>query len=291
MRDHIIAREYIFKVLRCSSANQELVEDAYRVHCNKDIKIESCELKQKPMSLEEKFYTYALLDPRKQGEFYYEYYGESLKFEFQPFYIGKGNHRRKNSHSEMARRNPAPVCGDHKGNIIRELHRNGLEPIIVELSRNEVEGMAFAREIRLISVIGRSNIGKGPLANMTDGGEGGSGTIPTEKWKEAIMKANVGRVKTPEELKRLSEALKGRKFSKETLSKMKASAALRIHGPHSEETKEKISAAQKGKPKSDQHRKNMSESAKKRLPRRHSEETKEKMRQAALNRKSAKKDS
>jgi hypothetical protein len=53
----------------------------------------------------------------------------------------------------------------------------------------EDEAEAFAKEIELIALYGRRNLKKGTLFNLTDGGEGGSGTIKTAAHK-AVDKYN-----------------------------------------------------------------------------------------------------
>jgi hypothetical protein len=97
-----------------------------------------------------------------------------------------------------------------------------------------------------------ANIGKG--YNLTEGGEGSIGWIPSEETKKKISKANTGKKRTEEVKNRLSELKKG------VVPWMKGKS-------HSEEAKTKMSVAKKGKP-----------SPKKGKPGKpHSEETKRKM--------------
>ena len=89
-----------------------------------------------------------------------------------PFYVGKGRHGRALHHqmdSELA-------ASKHKDNIIKKLMREG-EPILYSYTTTANEAEAFAKEKELIQLIGRSNLGLGPLANLTDGGEGSSGHL------------------------------------------------------------------------------------------------------------------
>jgi len=48
----------------------------------------------------------------------------------------------------------------------------------------EDEAEAFAKEIELIALYGRRTLKKGTLFNLTDGGEGGSGTVRTKAHKQ-----------------------------------------------------------------------------------------------------------
>lgn len=67
-----------------------------------------------------------------------------------------------------------------------------------------------------------------PLTNLTKGGDGVVGYIPTQETRDRISKANLGRVFSQETRKKISEALKGKK--------------------HTQEAKNKMSKAKKGRP-------------------------------------------
>lgn len=122
---------------------------------------------------EEKYYTYIYLDPRKSGDFIYQRgIDEIYCFNFVPFYIGKGKDDRLNYHLK---------CYDSdknglKKNTIKKIRKAGLEPIIIKILQNVTDGEALAEEIKLISIVGRRDLGKGPLCNMTDGGDGIGGS-------------------------------------------------------------------------------------------------------------------
>jgi len=89
------------------------------------------------------------------------------------------------------------------------------------------------------------------LTNMTDGGDGMHN--PSEEVRRKIGKKNKGRKHTPEELKKMSEALKGERNP--------------FYGRHhTEETKRKISEKKKGQPSpmkgkkfSEEHRRKLRE--------------------------------
>jgi hypothetical protein len=97
------------------------------------------------------FYTYAYL--REDGT---------------PYYIGKGRGKR----------------------IYQNNHNVSVPPKErrLILKQNLTEEEAFKHEIYMISVIGRKNIGTGILRNLTDGGEGGSGAIRSNEYRERVRK-------------------------------------------------------------------------------------------------------
>jgi hypothetical protein len=91
----------------------------------------------------------------------------------QPFYIGIGEDITgkegvfKRAH-ELTNRNK------HWQNIVNKTEYK-IEIILDDLSWIE----ACSKEIEFISLYGRSDLNKGPLVNLTDGGEGKKGTIDT----------------------------------------------------------------------------------------------------------------
>lgn len=109
---------------------------------------------------------------------------------------------------------------------------------------------ACEKEKFWIKFYGRADLKKGSLVNMTDGGDGGFGVIPSKATR-----------------KKISDANKGHKTTKET--------------------REKISIANKGKKRSDEFRKFISEinlGNKKMVGKKHSEKAKKKMSEKALQR-------
>ena len=82
------------------------------------------------------------------------------------YYIGKGRNRRA-----WDKRHGFVSIPPNKTNILI-------------LKDNLTEEEAHKHEIYLISVIGRRDLGSGPLMNRTNGGEGVSGFIRTEEYKK-----------------------------------------------------------------------------------------------------------
>jgi len=124
-----------------------------------------------------RFYVYVYLDPRKPGKYVYGEY----EFDYEPFYVGKGYGNRKNDHLVESGRNfkKGNQC---KLNKIRKIQRVIKEdPIIIEYAKwlTEEESI-YKYEIPMINNIGRIDKGMGPLTNLTDGGQGLSGWVPTD---------------------------------------------------------------------------------------------------------------
>jgi hypothetical protein len=126
----------------------------------------------------DKYYVYVYLDPRKKGDYVYGEY----KFDYEPFYVGKG----KNNRCENHLREWSLKDKTLKNNKIKSLIKLGLKPIILKLFLNLTEVKSFEKEKEMIKIIGRLMLKTGPLLNMTDGGEGSSGIILTKERKEKI---------------------------------------------------------------------------------------------------------
>lgn len=104
------------------------------------------------------FYVYVYIDPNTN----------------EPFYVGKGKNGRCWDHVNYARRNCKPEQGKHFMNKIRKMLASGATPIVEKRYEAMDESAAYAAERRLISEIGRKDLGTGPLLNLTEGGTGGS---------------------------------------------------------------------------------------------------------------------
>lgn len=98
-----------------------------------------------------------------------------------PFYIGKGRGRRL---LVATGRNPI------FSRIVEKTLRSGTTPRSVILFGDLTESRAFAIERAEIAKYGRMNNGTGILANLTDGGEGVSGSVIAAKTCEKLSRAN-----------------------------------------------------------------------------------------------------
>jgi hypothetical protein len=128
---------------------------------------------------------------------------------------------------------------------------------------------ACNKEKLLIEELGRRDLGKGNLVNLTDGGEGGLNHSAEARKK--ISETHKGKNKPPmsEETKiKISESLKGKIVSEETKIKMSKAQkgkimpneakeklrSINLGKKYSQETKDKVSKAHKGKLFSEEHK-------------------------------------
>jgi hypothetical protein len=89
-----------------------------------------------------------------------------------PFYVGKGKGDRIHQHEREARK--GHMC--HKCNTIRKVWRSGDEIYKIKVLLTDNEGVAFWVERTLIALYRSLDV---RLCNLTDGGQGTSGVIPT----------------------------------------------------------------------------------------------------------------
>ncbi|QOZ55450.1 GIY-YIG nuclease family protein [Bradyrhizobium sp. CCBAU 53338] len=111
----------------------------------------------------------------------------------RPFYVGKGVNLRVLDHEAEARNTTRLT---HKLNVIRSLFRLKVSIHYHLDSFFEDEAEALARERQLIQIIGRHDLGTGPLTNQTDGGEGTSN--PSEESRQRRRESLWGDAADPE---------------------------------------------------------------------------------------------
>jgi hypothetical protein len=93
------------------------------------------------------------------------------------------------------------------------MKKNGVQPLIEFAVRDTTSEDAVSHEIRLISEIGRKDLGLGPLLNLTDGGEGNVGAKCSEEHRRKVSEAHKGLLASEETKRKMSIARAGRKIS------------------------------------------------------------------------------
>lgn len=161
-----------------------------------------------PGNAQDEYYTYIYRDPRKISE--------RLPLG-EPFYVGKGKGNRYKAHID------GNTYHQHMLNKIAKMHREGFEPNI-EIIPALNEDHALFMETTCIAVIGRKDLGKGPLLNYTDGGEGltNPGPQTRAKLRQATLgnKRRVGKHHTPLQRINIGNGQRGWKHSEESLKVM-----------------------------------------------------------------------
>jgi hypothetical protein len=222
-----------------------------------------------------KFYVYALLDERKPGNFTYEIDDIVINLSYEPFYIGKGTGNRIASHEKNALLESNTTIKDNK---IRKIWNEGKKVIRSKILDQLDEDTSLELEIKLIKEIKRKE-DRGPLINLTDGGDGLKN--PSLEIRQKIAEGNRNRIISEEtreklrnnwfqKLSRLERIRISRGISLEEAQVInnqiiEKTTLARLGSKHSEKTKLQMSLKQKGVPKpprTDNHKRNLSISLK-----------------------------
>lgn len=149
------------------------------------------------------YYVYALLDTRKPGNYEYRLSnGKLARYDYEPFYIGKGKGKRSGSHVTKALHTSVNIP---RFNKIRKIIREGYQVVVRRSKQRYSEPLAFDLEMELITVIGRADLGRGPLVNLSNGGEGNSGKIVSRSQRKKLSKITKARFESKAERLRLSK--------------------------------------------------------------------------------------
>ncbi len=105
-----------------------------------------------------------------------------------PCYVGKGQRDRWVAHARKSHNRALNAIYAAAG---------GSLPII-KVREGLTDPEACEIEMHIIVAIGRANLGEGPLVNLTDGGEGVAGYVPTEDHRNKVRLALAGRERPPE---------------------------------------------------------------------------------------------
>ncbi len=211
-----------------------------------------------------KHYTYVLEYP--------EDYPDDMKAG-TVFYVGKGIDDRIEDHERDAKRERGR--NTHKLNVIRKIWTNGGQVAKSIIAYFETHEEACMLEIALIFFLPN-------LTNLTNGGDGSMGYVPTEETLRKLSESHKGHALSEETRRKLIGRIspyKGKTSSEETRKKIKEARAEQVF---SEETRLKLSQVRKGHPVSEDTRRKLSEANK---GYRHTEDARRKMSEAAKGRK------
>jgi len=144
---------------------------------------------------------------------------------------------RKSAHEQAI--NSSPQLPFH-----RALKKYGLKAFEWSiLEENELPWMLFLLERFWIKRLKSRSPGG---YNLSDGGEGNPGWVPTEEWKEKKRQEQLGRSRSKETRDKLRKANLGKRASLETRIKLSIVRKGKRKKPHTAETKAKISKAKTG---------------------------------------------
>jgi len=221
--------------------------------------------------MSDNFYVYVYLDPRKPGNYVYGEY----EFEYEPFYVGKGNGDRAYVHLKGHGTNKDFLF------MVQEIKT----PNIIFYKKDLFENVSLALERKMVKTIGRLNKETGPLFNKNDAGGGCPGAICSNETKKKISEKLKGHYVSEETKYKIKEKRKFQIFTEETKEKMRKKHDIKEetrekmrerakNRKFSKETREKISSAGKGRIHSEKTRQKIGESHTGIRP---SKETREKM--------------
>lgn len=161
-------------------------------------------------------YVYHLIDPRNGI----------------PFYVGKGKDDRMHDHEKMVMRGIIPNNNSFLFRKINKIKKMGMVVIYKKIAEHLSDEKALQTEVTEIKRLGRFNQGKGPLCNLTDGGEGNSGKIIREETKIKMSKVARLRLSDPN-----NHPMFRKHHSQHSKSKMSVKRKLWFENPsHREKT-------------------------------------------------------
>lgn len=180
-----------------------------------------------------KFYVYELIDPRNN----------------EPFYIGYGHGNRMYHHIKEVRYNKI----NRKVNKIRKILSEGFDNIIYKKVWENISAEeAKQKEIELIKLYGRLDLGTGILCNHTNGGDGIIGHSQETRRKMSENHPLHHASPSVESRKKMSISAKTRNENPDYIQKLKDSAKNRP--APSEQLKQKWSLAKINKPWSEKRK-------------------------------------
>lgn len=161
-----------------------------------------------------------------------------------PCYVGQGVGRRAWKHQGRGANHP----NAHLAAIFSKA--NGEVPVVI-VREGLTQDEALQLEVALIAAIGRGNAG--PLANLTDGGEGTVGlrTPKSAEHRRKIGEAQRGKKIPPAVIQKILETKRARPVTAAEIAHRQAlvdnARARKVRGPQSAEWRQAISDANRGR--------------------------------------------
>lgn len=109
-----------------------------------------------------------------------------------PFYIGKGKGNRARTHLYL----DSSSRNRHKKHTIAKALRDSVEIVIEYLATHLLEDEAHYVEREFIAKHGRRDLGTGILTNLSDGGEGASGSVRSAEFRARVSKVQSERFRS-----------------------------------------------------------------------------------------------
>ena len=137
-----------------------------------------------------------------------------LRKDGTPYYIGKGKGRR--------------ITATHNVSV----PKNKSDIVFLECNLTEIGALALER--RMIAWYGRKDLGTGILRNLTDGGEGASGAIRSDRHKQILREMKLGKSRSADTIEKIKNntprltgeknGMYGKTHSQNTLDKIRQKA-------------------------------------------------------------------
>ena len=124
----------------------------------------------------------------------------------EPFYVGKG----------IKNRDTTSVGRNDFWHMVVNKH----DYVVERVANNLTEPEALKFEQVLIKSLGRRDLKTGSLVNLTDGGEGMSGYIHSQEFKDAMSALHSGKEVSEDTREKLRQHNLGNKHSEEARAKM-----------------------------------------------------------------------
>lgn len=181
------------------------------------------------LSTRQEFCTYLYLDPSRQS---------ALHSQGEPIYVGKGLFHKNRHLHHLTRTDRHPLTSR-----IKKLRKAGVEPIIALLANDIDEELAHLVEVEAIAKFGRKDLKKGPLLNLTDGGEGASNRVVLQSTRSKQSASIRAALADPELKERWLKSQKAANENPEVRARRSAAAKAAQNRPEVKEAHVRANAS------------------------------------------------